>query len=302
MLDDRFEVRVHRGDQLIDEEKLASFIGDADGAVTLLANPVTARVLDACPKLKVVGNVAVGFDNVDLTAAEERGVWVTNTPDVLTEATADLTWALILAVTRRLVEADRYLREGRFSGWSLDLLLGIGLQGRTLGIIGYGRIGRAVAHRALAFGMKVVYHDQHRFDQPHPPAAYRSLDGLLATSDVVTLHAPLTDQTHHLMNESRLRAMRPGAVLINTARGPLVDEEALAKVLLSRHLAGAGLDVYEHEPEVHLSLLEHPHVVLLPHVGSATVQTRTAMAELAATNVLAVLDGREPPTPVVRGR
>ncbi len=301
MLAARFDLRVHRGPQLTDEAQLADFIGAAHGALTLLANPVTASVLEACRSLRVVGNVAVGFDNVDLAAAERRGIWVTNTPDVLTEATADLTWALILAVTRRLVEADRLVRQGRFHGWSLDLMLGMGLQRRILGIVGYGRIGRAVARRAGPFGMKVVYCDRQEFDDPDPPARFLTLDELLTTAHVVSLHAPLTDQTYHLMDETRLRAMLPGSVLINTARGPLVDEEALVRVLASRHLAGAGLDVYEHEPAIHTGLLEHPHVVLLPHVGSATVETRAAMAELAAHNVIAVLENHEPPTPVVRG-
>lgn len=300
-LEERFEVRVHRGPQLTDESELADFLGSAHGAVTLLANPVTADVLEACRSLRVIGNVAVGYDNVDLAAAERCGVWVTNTPDVLTEATADLTWALILAVTRRLVEADSFVRQGRFDGWRLDLLLGAGLQHRTLGIVGYGRIGRAVARRAAPFGMDVVYNDRRRMDEAEPAARYLPLDELLATAHVVSLHTPLTDETYHLMDESRLRAMLPGAVLINTARGPLVDEEALVRVLASRHLAGAGLDVYEHEPSVQQGLIEHPHVVLLPHVGSATVETRAAMAELAADNVIAVLEGRDPPTPVVRG-
>lgn len=301
MLTERFDVRVHRGPQLAESARLAEFIGAAHGAVTLLANPVTADVLEACRSLRVVGNVAVGFDNVDLAAAERRGIWITNTPDVLTEATADLTWALILAVTRRLVEADGFVRQGRFEGWGLDLMLGTGLQRRTLGIVGYGRIGRAVARRAQPFGMNVVYNDQRELDEPDPPARFLPIDELLATAHVVSLHMPLTDETYHLMDESRLRAMLPRAVLINTARGPLVDEEALVRVLAGRHLAGAGLDVYEHEPAVHPGLIEHPHVVLLPHVGSATVETRAAMAELAAENVIAVLEGREPPTPVVRG-
>jgi glyoxylate reductase len=300
-LAERFEVRVHRGPQLTESSELAEFIGEAHGALTLLANPVTADVLEECRSLRVVGNVAVGFDNVDLAAAERRGVWVTNTPDVLTEATADLTWALILAVTRRLVEADAFVRQGRFDGWSLDLLLGAGLQHRTLGIVGYGRIGRAVARRALPFGMNVISHDQRVLDVPDPPARFLPLDELLATAHIVSLHLPLTDETHHLLNESRLRSMLPGAVLINTARGALVDEDALVRALAGRHLAGAGLDVYEHEPAVHPGLIEHPHVVLLPHVGSATVETRAAMAELAADNVIAVLEGREPPTPVARG-
>jgi glyoxylate reductase len=261
---------------------------------------VTDAVLAACPDLKVVGNCAVGFDNIDLDAARARGVWVTNTPDVLTEATADLTWALILAVTRRLGEAERFLREGRYGGWSLDLLLGSGIQGRQLGIIGYGRIGRAVARRAAGFGMPVAFSDIREHVDPEPPAIRLPVDELLATSHVVSIHTPLDDGTHHLLDERRLRRMPRGAFLINTARGPLVDEAALARVLAAGHLGGAGLDVFEREPAVHPGLLERDNVVLVPHIGSATVETRAAMAELAAANIIAVLDGDEPPTPVVR--
>lgn len=302
MLGDRFALRVHRGAALTGEDELAAFIGAAAGAVTLLANPVSRTVLERCLGLRVVGNVAVGYDNIDVAAAAERGVWVTNTPDVLTEATADLAWALVLAVTRRLGEAEAYLREGRFRGWALDLLLGSGLQGKRIGIVGYGRIGRAVARRALASGMEVACSDRAQIGDAVPPAVQLPLDELLATSAVVSLHAPLDASTHHLLDERRLRLMPQGAVLVNTARGPLVDEAALARVLESGHLGGAGLDVYEHEPAVHPGLLGRQDVVLLPHVGSATRETRAAMAELAAANVAAVLEGGEPPTPVVRGR
>ncbi len=301
ILSERFCVRVRSGAALVTEEAVAEFFGTAEGALTLLANPVTRLVLDLCPALRVVGNVAVGFDNIDVTAAQERGVWITNTPDVLTEATADLAWALVLAVTRRLREAEDHLRSGRFEGWQLDLLLGTGLQDKTLGVIGYGRIGRAVARRALASGMKVAYTDVEPHLDPDPAAEFLELDDLLSTSHVVSLHAPLNETTRHLLDEARMLLMPPGAILVNTARGPLVDEEALVRVLEAGHLGGAGLDVYEHEPRVHRSLLDRPDVVLLPHVGSATVETRAAMAELAARNVVAVLEGREPPTPVVRG-
>jgi glyoxylate reductase len=247
----------------------------------------------------VVANVAVGFDNIDLAAARARGVWVTNTPDVLTEATADLTWALILAVTRRLVEADSFLRSGRWQGWALDLLLGSGLQGRILGIIGFGRIGRAVARRAPAFGMEVVYSDPDESTASDLPARRLTLDELLQLSSVVSLHCPLNAETHHLIDERRLARMRSDAYLINAARGPLVDEAALLRALESGRLAGAGLDVFEHEPELQPGLVDCSNVVLLPHVGSATEETRSAMAELAARNVLAVLAGERPPTPVV---
>jgi glyoxylate reductase len=283
-------------------DELAGFIGGADAVLTLLGNPVTEQVLEACPGLRVVANCAVGFDNIDLEAARRRGVWVTNTPDVLTEATADLTWALILAVTRRLVEADAFLRAGRYQGWALDLLLGSGLQGRTLGVVGLGRIGRAVARRAAAFGVEVVFSDPEPTHVGDLDARALELDDLLAAADIVSLHCPLNDATRGLFDAGRLAVMRPGAYLINTARGPLIDEAALADALEAGRLAGAGLDVYEHEPEVHPRLLSRSDVVLLPHVGSATVETRTMMAMRAAENAAAILCGDEPPSPVVRGR
>jgi glyoxylate reductase len=301
-LDEAFDTRVHRGAALTDEDALAEFVGDRDGLLCLLANPVSDAVLEACPHLRAVANCAVGHDNIDLEACRRRGVWVTNTPDVLTEATADLAWALILAVTRRLVEADALVRSGRWSGWALDQMLGTGLQGARLGIVGFGRIGRAVARRAPAFGLEVVVCDPDPDPEPGVDVLAVDLDELLATSDVVSLHAPLDDGTRHLIDEARLRSMRRGAVLVNTARGPLVDEGALVRVLDDGHLGGAGLDVYEHEPRVHPGLMDRPDVVLLPHIGSATRATRAAMAELAARNLLAALTGEEPPTPVVRGR
>jgi len=293
-------VHLNSGPQITDEDELIAFIDSADAVLTLLANPVTDRVLTACPELRVVGNCAVGFDNIDIKAARRRSVWVTNTPDVLTEATADLTWGLILAVTRRLGEAERFLRQDRFHGWALDLLLGSAIQGRQLGVVGYGRIGRAVARRAAGFGMTVAYSEIEELASPDPPATFMALEELFSTSHVVTLHTPLNEETRHLVDEARLRQMPPGAFLVNTARGPLVDEAALVRVLKEGHLGGAGLDVYENEPSVHPGLVGREDVVLLPHIGSATVETRAAMAELAARNILAVLAGEEPPTPVVR--
>ena len=299
-LEQAHEVRVHAGEPITGEDELVEFIADADAALTLLQNPVTDRVLERCPRLRVVGNCAVGFDNIDLEAARSRGVWVTNTPDVLTEATADLTWALILAATRRLGEAERFLRSGAFHGWALGMLLGSAIQGRQLGVVGFGRIGRAVARRAHGFGMTVAYSDVEELTDPDPPATWMPLDELVSTSHVVTLHAPLDEGSRHLMDERRLRRMARGAFLINTARGPLIDEAALARVLAEGHLGGAGLDVFEDEPSIHPGLLDRENVVLLPHIGSATVETRAAMAELAAKNILAVLAGEDPPTPVIR--
>ncbi len=297
-LREHFSVRVHEGRQLTEDDDLQAFLGNARGAVTLLENPVTDAVLAACPRLRVVANCAVGYDNIDVGAAHRRGVVVTNTPDVLTEATADLAWALILAVTRRVVEADRLLRDGRWEGWTLDFMLGAGLQGRTLGIVGYGRIGRAVARRAAASGMEVLYTDRTRLPDADPPARFVGLEELLSCSRVVSLHAPATPETRHLLDESRLRMIPRGGFVVNTARGSLVDEAALVRVLADGHLGGAGLDVYEREPEVHQGLVGRPDVVLLPHLGSATVETRRAMASLAVANVEAVLLGGRPLTPV----
>jgi glyoxylate reductase len=283
--------------------ELATFIGTADAVITLLRDRVDAAVFERCPRLRVVANVAVGHNNIDLEAARAAGVWVTNTPDVLTEATADLTWALLLAVARRVVEGDAMVRAGRFDGWKLDLLLGMGLQGKTLGIVGLGRIGRAVARRASGFGMHVCAHSP-RTVVPRDLGSVEmvtDLDELLRRSQVLSLHCPLKPATRHLLDERRLRLLPAGAIVLNTSRGEVVDEAALARVLAAGHLAGAGLDVYEHEPAVHPELLVRTDVVLLPHLGSATRETRAAMAELAVDNVLAVLAGTEPPTPVVTG-
>ncbi len=292
-------MRIHRGAPLDRPQAVADFIADAEAVLTLLANPVTDQVLAACPRLQIVANCAVGFDNIDLEAARRRGLWVTNTPDVLTEATADLTWALVLAVTRRVVVADAFLRAGHFKGWSLDLLLGSGLQGKTLGIVGFGRIGRAVARRALAFGVGVVFADRTEIGGADLGFRQMPLDDLVACSDIVSIHCPLNDDTRYLFDGERLSKMRRGAFLINTARGPLVHEEALVRALEDGRLAGVGLDVYEEEPLVNPGLMARDDVVLLPHIGSATVETRTMMAVRAAENIAAVLGGVAPPNPVV---
>lgn len=248
---------------------------------------MTPAVLDAAPELKIVANIAVGYDNVDVAAAKARGVVVTNTPDVLTEAVAEFTWGLILAVTRRIAEGDRLLRRGEWKGWALDFMLGSELRGKQLGIIGRGRIGRAVAAKAPAFGMtaKFAGHDM-------------SLDELLVSSDVISIHAPATAKTRHMIDKRALARMKRSAFLVNTARGSLVDEQALAWALKEHLISGAALDVYEREPEVESALLSMEQVVLAPHIGSATRETRTAMADLAVNNVLAVLNGQPPLTPV----
>ncbi|MGA1073841.1 MAG: 2-hydroxyacid dehydrogenase [Ilumatobacteraceae bacterium] len=276
-------------------------VATADAVVTLLTDRVDAAFLDAAPRVRIVANVAVGFNNIDVAACRERGVIVTNTPDVLTDATADLAMALILMSTRRLGEGERLIRSGTPWKWGMFMMLGAGLQGRTLGIVGFGAIGRALATRARAFGMEIVYHGRRAADPADEQAlgARRSsFDDLLGESDVVSLHCPYTPETHPLVDARALRTMKPSAFLVNTARGPVVDEAALAAALRDGTIAGAGLDVFEHEPEVHPGLLGLDNVVLVPHLGSATVETRSAMAELAARNVVAVLAGRAPLTPV----
>lgn len=276
-------------------------LAEAHAAVTLLTDRVDDAFLDAAPELRVVANVAVGYDNVDVPACNERGVVVTNTPGVLTDATADLAMALMLMVTRRLGEGDRLIRSATPWKWGMFMMLGSGIQHRRLGIVGMGGIGTAVARRARAFGMEIAYHNRSPVDSgtvDELGATRLSLDDLLATSDVVSLHCPYSEATHHLIDADALAAMKSTAYLVNTARGPVVDEAALVDALSSGVIAGAGLDVYEHEPDVHPGLLPLDNVVLVPHLGSATWETRSAMAVLAARNVEAVLDDRPPLTPV----
>jgi glyoxylate reductase len=276
-------------------------LGDADALLCLLTDRVDAALLERAPRLRVVANAVVGYEHVDLAACAARGIAVTHTPDVLTEATADLAWALILATVRQLPQAERSLRAGEFHGWGFWDYLGGDLVGATLGIYGMGRIGRAVARRAGGFRMRVIYHSRTPLDAEEEAAlgVHRvSFDDLLAQSDVLTLHAPATAETRHAFGRSALRRMKPGSYLVNTARGPLVDEAALADALREGPLAGAGLDVYEREPAIHPALLGLRNAVLLPHVGSATRETRTRMAMLAARNAHAVLTGRPPLTPV----
>lgn len=280
-------------DRSLTVHELKAAVPGAAAILCTLNDRVGPEVLDAAgDQLVVVANIAVGYDNLDMKALAARHVTATNTPGVLVDATADLTWALLLAVTRRLAEGDRLIRTGAPWAWDLAFMLGTGLQGRQLGIIGFGAIGRAVAHRARAFGMDVVVH------APRPlqtPAGIRqvSANELLAESHVVSLHCPLTKSTHHLMGEEALRRMRSDAFLINTSRGPVVDEVALLAALRTGVIAGAALDVYEHEPHVTAGLCDLENVVLLPHLGSATVDTRSRMARMAADNVLAVLNGKE---------
>ena len=290
-------VDLYSGDAAIAPDELRARVADKNALVSLLTDAIDRTVIDAAPELKVIANVAVGFNNIDVAYATSRGVVVTHTPDVLTESVADFTWALTLAITRRLAEGERVVRSGAWKGWALDFMLGTELNGKQLGLVGVGRIGRAVAARAPVFGMRVVYTEPRDVDLPG--AENVSLDRLLNTSDIVSLHVPLLPETRHLIDKKSLARMKRSAYLINTARGPVVDEAALAWALQHHLLAGAALDVYENEPAVHPELLKLDNVLLVPHLASATTETRTAMADLAAENVLAVLAGRPALTPVV---
>jgi glyoxylate reductase len=287
-------------DRVLDPSELRALVIDAAALVCTLSDRVDDAVLDAAPHLRVVANVAVGFDNVDVAALRARGVEVTTTPDVLTEATADMAWALLLAAARRLGEGDRLVRTGTWAGWTPTQLLGQPVWGRRLGIVGLGAIGRAVARRARGFGMDVAYSGRRRLE-PEAEAelgvVHLELDELFAASDVVSLHAPLGPDTRHLVDARRLALMKPTAVLVNTGRGALVDEAALVRALDEGRLFAAGLDVFEREPTVHPGLLGRDDVVLAPHLGSATTEARAAMVDLCVRNVLEVLAGRPPLTP-----
>jgi glyoxylate reductase len=304
MLAEVGDVVAPEGVEPLSREALLSLVAGADAIVSQLYDVIDAEILAAADgRLRLVANVAAGYDNIDVAAAEARGVAVTNTPGVLTDATADITVGLILMVMRRLGEGERLLRRGDDWSWDLEFMLGTSLRGRTLGVVGFGQIGRAVAVRAKAFGMQVVRASARPGAAPSPdgaPAdvAELSLEQLLAAADVVSLHCPLTPHTRHLINAERLGLMRPGSYLVNTARGAIVDETALVQALRAGHIAGAALDVFEHEPRVTPELLELENVVAVPHLGSATREVRDAMAELAASNVVACLAGRALPTPV----
>ena len=289
-------------DRPMTTEELYAAVAGADAVVTLLHDRVDDAFLDAAgPSLRVVANVAVGYDNIDVPACARRGVAATNTPGVLVDATADIAMALILMSTRRLGEAERMVREGGTWSWSMFFMLGTGLQGKTLAIVGLGQIGAATARRARAFGMRIAYAGRRRADaalESELGAEMCDLDELLATADVVSVHTPLSDATRHLIDARRLALMKPTAHLVNTSRGPVVDEAALAAALRAGTIAGAGLDVFEREPEIHPGLRGLENVVLIPHLGSATIETRTAMGVLAAENAVAVLRGDPPPTPI----
>lgn len=297
---ERCDVTLHEGEDAIPRDRLLRDVAGKAGAVTLLTEKVDDEFLDAAgEQLVIVANYAVGFDNIDLEACTGHGVLASNTPDVLTETTADTAWALMMAAARRVPEGDRLLRSGKPWIWGPMMMLGQDLHGKTLGIVGFGRIGRSVARRGHGFGMRVIYHDAYRpseQDERELGAEYRELDELLAEADFVSLHTNLTPETHHLIDAGRLRQMKPTAVLVNTSRGPVIDEAALADALESGEIFAAGLDVFEREPEVNAKLLRLDNAVVIPHLGSATTETRIAMGMVAADNLIAALEGRRPPT------
>jgi glyoxylate reductase len=296
----RCEVTLYDGPGAMPRDELLKQVSGKLGAVTLLTDKVDDEFLDAAgPQLVIVANYAVGFDNIDVPALTRRGVLASNTPEVLTDTTADLAWSLIMSAARRIAEGDRFLRSREPWIWGPEFMLGVDVHHKTLGVVGFGRIGQALARRARGFDMKIIYHDVYR-----PPAEverelgaeFRELDDLLAEADFVSLHTNLSPETHHLINAERLKRMKPTAVVVNSSRGPVIDESALAEALRTGEIFAAGLDVFEKEPDVHPELLELDNVVIIPHLGSATVETRIAMGLLAADNLIAALEGRRPPT------
>jgi glyoxylate reductase len=297
---ERFDADVWDGEMAMPRDRLLERIEGKVGAITLLTERVDAELLDAAgPGLVIVANYAVGFDNIDVEECTRHGVLATNTPEVLTETTADTAWALLMAAARRVPEGDRFLRSRTGWIWGPEMMLGQDVHGKVLGVVGFGRIGQAVARRGGGFGMRVIY-----FDVARPPAEverelgaeYRELDQLLAEADFISIHVALTPETRHLFGPEQFRKMKPTAVLVNTSRGPVIDEAALAEALAGGELFSAGLDVFEKEPEVHQRLLDLDNAVVIPHLGSATVETRDAMGMLAVENVTAALEGRRPPT------
>lgn len=290
-----FDVEVYEGEKFLTKEEMMNRIKDVDAVITQLRDPVDKEFIDAGKKLKIIANYAVGYNNIDVDYAKKKGIYVTNTPGVLTEATADIAWALLLAVARKIIPADKFTRDGKFEGWKPQLFLGYEIYGKTLGIIGMGRIGKAVARRAIGFGMKILYHNRKRVEDDYKyNAKYVDLETLLKESDYISIHTPLTKETYHLLNKERLSLLKPNAIIINTARGPVVDEKALYELLKDGKIAGAGFDVYENEPEITKGLERLDNVVLLPHIGSATYETREKMSLMVAENVIDALNGKKP--------
>lgn len=298
-LEDKFTLEINHFERTLTKQELCAGVKNADAIICLLNDTIDKEVMDAAPKLKVISNYAVGYNNIDVEYATKCGITVCNTPGVLTETTADLTWALILSACRRIPESERFLRKGKFKGWEPMLMLGQDVYDKTLGILGMGRIGQAVAKRAVGFNMQILYHNDSPMRYSLPFAATEvNFDTLLKEADIITLHIPLTDKTYHLIGKKELEMMKESAVLINTSRGPIVDEKELIKALSTHRIFSAGLDVYENEPDISPELLALENVVLLPHIGSASIETRTKMAFLAVENALAVIEGRKPPAAV----
>ena len=301
ILDKQFDVQYWSGPDRITRAELLQHVADKDGLMCLPTEKVDEELLNAAPKLRIAATVSVGYDNIDVPACTRHGVVATNTPGVLDETTADFAWTLLMAVARRLIEGENWVRTGTWPGMDIAQLLGRDIHGKTLGIIGFGRIGRCVARRAQGFEMRVLYSNRNRAAadlEKEFRAEFADMDTLLRESDFVSLHVPLNAQTRHLISTESLAKMKPTAFLINTARGPVVDEGALVSALEEKKIAGAALDVYEREPTVHPGLLGRKDVVLAPHLGSATLETRTKMAVVAAENVAAVFEDRRPPNPL----
>ncbi len=296
-LKEHVDLEVGTQKAFLTKEELIEKVKDKEGILSLLTAPIDKDVMDATPTLKIIANCAVGYDNIDIEYARRKGIMVTNTPGVLTETTADLSWALILAVARKIPQADVFARAKNYLGWELDLFLGKEITGKCLGIIGMGRIGKAMAQRAMGFQMKIIYTDPKELPEEEKQkynASCVPLDELLRTADIVTLHTTLNPQTHHLISRGQLRLMKQDAILVNVSRGPVVDELALAEALEEGQIWAAGLDVYEREPEIEERLLSLDNVVLLPHIGSATYETRLKMAMMAAKNLIQGLSGQKP--------
>jgi len=296
-----FSVVVNKKSDTLSREELIKKAKNVDAIITLLNDKIDKDVIDNLKNCKIISNYAVGYNNIDVEYARGKGITVTNTPDILTDATADLAMALILTIARKLFEAENFLRQGKFKGWRPDLMLGMDLKGKTLGIVGMGRIGFAVAKRAFAFGMKIIYYS--RKEKPNAKLELKArkvtLNKLMKTADFISLHLPLTEKTRNLLNSEKLDLMKPTAILINTARGEVIDEKHLIRLLKRKKIFSAGFDVYSNEPNLNKELFTLDNVILLPHIGSATVETRAEMAMLAAKNVAAVLNGKKPLTPVM---
>jgi glyoxylate reductase len=295
-----FKVLVHKKDSPIERSELLKKSKYADAVIPLLTDSIDKEFIDNLNKCKIIANYAVGYNNIDVKYANSKNIIVTNTPEILTDATADLTMALILSCTRRIVESVKFLREGKYLGWKPMLLMGMQLKSKTLGIIGAGRIGQETAKRASGFGLKIIYFDKIKRPEIEKSLGAKkvSLNRLLKVSDIISIHTPLNEATFHLLNKDNLKSVKRGVVIVNTARGEIIDEIPLIQLLKSGHIFSAGLDVYENEPKINKKLLRLPNVVLLPHIGSATIETRSKMAELCAKNVVNVLSGKKPLTEV----